>query len=92
MGLLREAANAHAKAAAAHEAKMQAEIVAARQIQHVKEVMARQALKQAADLKKKLEDAEQKAKDATADLQAVVEGESPTLPYVDPWWFARSRY
>jgi uncharacterized membrane protein len=75
-GLLREATNAHTKAAAAHEVKLQAEVAAAREIQRVKEVMARQAQKEAADLKKKLEDAEQKAKDAASDLEAVVEGES----------------
>jgi hypothetical protein len=67
-GLLREAANAHAEAAAAHEAKLQAEIVTAREIQRVKEVMARQVQKEAADLKKKLEHAEQKATDAASDL------------------------
>jgi hypothetical protein len=39
-GLLREAANAHVEAAAAHEAKLQAEIAATREIQRVKEVMA----------------------------------------------------
>jgi hypothetical protein len=39
--------------------------------------MARQAQKEAAALKKKLEVAEQKAKDATADLQAVIEGKLP---------------
>jgi hypothetical protein len=33
-----------------------------------------------ADLKKKLEDAEQKTKDATSFLQAMVEGKSSTLP------------
>jgi hypothetical protein len=48
--------------------------------------------KEAADLKKKLEDTEQKAKDATSDLQAVVEGEPPTLLYADPYCFARSQY
>jgi hypothetical protein len=43
--------------------------------------MARQAQKEAADLKKKkLEDAERKAKDADSDLQAVVEGKSSSLP------------
>jgi hypothetical protein len=57
-GLLREAVNAHAEAAAAHEAKLQAEVTAARKIQRIKEVMMRQAQKQAADLKKKLEDTE----------------------------------
>jgi hypothetical protein len=42
IGLPREAVNTHAEAAAAHEAKLQAEIAAARGIQRVK-VMARQA-------------------------------------------------
>jgi hypothetical protein len=55
--LLREAANADAEAATAHEAKLQAEIAASRGIQRVKEVMARQAQKEAADLKKKMEEA-----------------------------------
>jgi hypothetical protein len=41
-------------------------------------------------VKKKLEDAEQKAKDAAADLQDVIEGKSPTLPCVDFACFARS--
>jgi uncharacterized membrane protein len=82
-GLLREAANAHTEASAAHEAKLQAEIAAAQEIQHVKEVMARQGQKQAAELKKKLEDAEQKAKDAAADLQVVTKGKSSTLPWAD---------
>jgi hypothetical protein len=36
--------------------------------------------KEVADLKKKLEDAERKAKDATFDLQAVIEGKSSSLP------------
>jgi hypothetical protein len=52
--------------------------------------MARQAQKEATDLKKKLEDAEQKAKDAAADLQVVIEGKFPTLPRADSAWFARS--
>jgi DNA gyrase/topoisomerase IV subunit B len=82
-GLLREAANAHAEAAVAHEAKQQTEVAAAREIQRVKEVMARQAHKEAADLRKKLQDAEQKAKDAAADLQVVVEGKSSLLPWAD---------
>jgi hypothetical protein len=42
-GLLGEATNAHADAAVAHEAKLQAEIAAACEIQRAKEVMARQA-------------------------------------------------
>jgi hypothetical protein len=46
--------------------------------------MVRQAQKEAADLKKKLEDAEKKAEDVASDLQAVVEGEPLTLPYTDP--------
>jgi hypothetical protein len=57
-GLLWEAANAHAEAAAAHEAELDSEVAAAREIQRVKVVMARQVQKEAADLKKKLEDAE----------------------------------
>jgi hypothetical protein len=43
--------------------------------------MARQAKKETADLKKKLEDTEQKAKDAASDLQTVVEGKSSSLPW-----------
>jgi seryl-tRNA synthetase len=82
-GLLWEAANAHAEAAAAHEAKLRAKIAVAREIHRAKEVMARQAQKEAAELKKKLEDAERKAKDAVADLQAVIEGKSSTLPRAD---------
>jgi hypothetical protein len=58
----------------AREAKLQAEIAAAREIQRIKEAMARQARKDADDLKRKLEDTERKAKDAASDLQAVVEG------------------
>jgi hypothetical protein len=45
--------------------------------------MARQVQKEAADLKKKLEVAEQKARDAASDLQAVAEGESSSLPWAD---------
>jgi hypothetical protein len=41
--------------------------------------MERQARNEADDLKKKLEDAEWKAKDATSDLQAVVEGTFSSL-------------
>jgi hypothetical protein len=52
--------------------------------------MEHQVQKEAADLKKKLEDAEQKAKDAAANLQAVIEGKFPTLPCVDSACFARS--
>jgi hypothetical protein len=52
--------------------------------------MAHQAQKEAADLKKNLEDAEQKAKDATTDLQSVIEGKFPTLPRADSACFARS--
>jgi hypothetical protein len=67
-GLLREVANAHAEAAVAHEVKLQAEVAVAREIQHIKEVMTHQAQKEATDLKNKLEDAEQKTKDAASDL------------------------
>jgi hypothetical protein len=70
--LVREAANAHAEAAAAREASLQAKIEAAKEVKHVKVAMARQ--KEVASLKKKLQEAEKKAKDAADDLQAVVEG------------------
>jgi hypothetical protein len=76
-------ANEHAEATAAHEVKLQAEVTATREIQRVKEAMARQAQKEAADLKEKLEDAEQKAKDAASNLQAVVEGKFSLLPWAD---------
>jgi hypothetical protein len=56
------------EATATHEAKLQAKIATAREIQRVKEVMARQAQKEVPNLKKKLEDTEQKAKDAASDL------------------------
>jgi hypothetical protein len=49
----------------------------------LKEAMARQAQKEATDLKKKLEDVEQKAKDATTNLQAVVEGKSSLFSWAD---------
>jgi hypothetical protein len=55
---------------------VQAEVAATREFQRVKEAMARQAHKDAADLKKKLEDTEQKDKDAVSDLQDVVESKS----------------
>jgi hypothetical protein len=88
-GLLREAANVHAKAAAAHEAKLQAEVAAAHEIRRVKEAMARQVRKDADDLKTKLEDAEQKAKDAASDLQAVVEGTFSSLLRADSMCFCK---
>jgi hypothetical protein len=43
--------------------------------------MAHQAQKEAADLKKKLEDAERKAKETASDLQAVVEGKCNILDF-----------
>jgi hypothetical protein len=49
--------------------------------------MARQAQKEAADLKKKLEDDEQKARDTASDLQVVVEGKSSSLPWADSVFF-----
>jgi hypothetical protein len=58
---------------------LQAEVTAACEIQRVKEAMARQAHKDTANLKKKLEDAERKGKDAASDLQAVVEGTFSSL-------------
>jgi hypothetical protein len=77
IGLLREVANAHAKVAGARKATLQAQIEAVEEIQCVKETMECQAQKETAALKKKLEVAEQKAKDAAADLQAVIEGKFP---------------
>jgi hypothetical protein len=52
--------------------------------------MARQVQKEATELKKKLEDSKRKAKNAVADLQAVIEGKSSTLPRADSACFARS--
>jgi hypothetical protein len=69
---------------------LQAEIAATQEIQRIREVMVRQAQTKAAELKKKLEDAERKAKDATAVLQAVTEGKSSTLPWADSTYLARS--
>jgi seryl-tRNA synthetase len=86
-----EAANAHAEATVAHEARLQAQVEAAQEVQCVKDVMARKTQKEATDLKKKLEDAEQKSKDAAADLQAVIGGKFPTLPRDDSVCCARSR-
>jgi hypothetical protein len=45
--------------------------------------MAREAEKKTTALKRKLEVTEQKAKDAAADLQAVVEGKLTRSPQVD---------
>jgi hypothetical protein len=53
--------------------------------------MARQVEKDVADPKKKLEDAEQKVKDAAADLQVVIEGKFLALLRVGSICFARSR-
>jgi hypothetical protein len=80
---LREEANAHAEVGMAREATLQAKVEAAQEIHHVKETMARQAEKEVSALKK-LEVTEWKAKDATDDLQAVVEGKLPRSPKVDP--------
>jgi hypothetical protein len=88
-GLLRGEANAHAEAAAAREAKLQVEVAAAREIQRIKESMAREARKDADDLKQKLEDAEWKAKDAVSDLQAVVEGTLSSLLWADSAFFCK---
>jgi hypothetical protein len=90
VGLLWEAANAHAEVAAAREATLQAQIEAAQDIQHVKETMARQAQKEVAALRKKLEVVKQKAKDATADLQAMMEGKLPRSHQVDSVYFVSS--
>jgi hypothetical protein len=69
---------------------LQAQIEAAQDIQHMKETMARQAQKEAAALRKKLEVVKQKAKDATADLQAVMEGKLPRSHQVDSVYFVSS--
>jgi hypothetical protein len=68
---------------------LQAQIEAAQEIQHVMETMARQPQKQTTALKK-LEIAKQKAKDAAADLQAVIEGKLPRSPQADFAYFASS--
>jgi ferredoxin-NADP reductase len=87
-GLPRGTVNAHAEATAAREAKLQAEVTAARETQRIKEAMARQAFKDADDLKRKLEDAERKAKACKdADLQAVVEGMLSSLVWADSVFF-----
>jgi type IV secretory pathway VirB4 component len=80
-------ANTHAEAATTREVKLQAEVAAACEIQRVKEAMARQAHKDAADLKKKLEDTERKAKDVASDLQAIVEGTFSSLLRADSMCF-----
>jgi uncharacterized protein YPO0396 len=90
VGLLREASNAHIKVTAAHEATLQAQIEAAQENQRVKETITCQAQKEAAALKKKLEVAEQKANDAGADHQAVIEGKLPGSHQVDSVYFRRS--
>jgi hypothetical protein len=72
--LVREAANAHAEAAAAQEALLQAKVEVAQEVKRVKEALARQAEKEVNSLKKKPEVAQQKANDAADDLQAMVDG------------------
>jgi hypothetical protein len=81
-------ANAHAEVAAARKATQQPQIKDTQEIQRVKETMARQAQKEAAVLKKKLEAVEQKAKDAAANLQDVIEGKLPRSPQVDSAHYA----
>jgi hypothetical protein len=56
----------------------------------VKEAMACQAQKEAASLKRELEVAEQKAKDAAADLQVVIEGKFSRSPQVNSVCFLSS--
>jgi hypothetical protein len=48
--------------------------------------------REAADLKKKLEDAERKAKDAATDLQVMIDGKFPTLPQASSVGCTRSYY
>jgi hypothetical protein len=69
---------------------MQAKVTATREIQRVKEAMARQEQREATDLKKKLEDAKRKAKDTATDLQVVIEGKFLTLPRASSIGFERS--
>jgi hypothetical protein len=85
MDLLREAANTHVEAAVAREAKLQALVEAAQEIQRIK------GQREVADLKKKLEDSERKAKDAATNLQVVIEGKFLMLPQADFICFTRSR-
>jgi hypothetical protein len=61
-----------------------------REIQHVKDAMARQAQREAADLKKTLEDTERKAKDAAIDILVVIEGKFSTLRRASSIGFKRS--
>jgi hypothetical protein len=61
-------ANAHAEAAAAREALLQVKVEAAAEVQRVRTAMARQEEKDMVALRKELEVAQQKAKDATDDL------------------------
>jgi hypothetical protein len=89
-GLLREAANAHAEAAVAREVKLQAQIKVAQEIQCVKEAMEGEAQKEAAAMKKELEVAERKVKDAAADLQVVIEGKFSRSPQVNFMCFLSS--
>jgi hypothetical protein len=51
--------------------------------------MARQARKDADDLKRKLEDTERKVKDAASDLQAIVEGMLSSLLWADSVLFCK---
>jgi hypothetical protein len=53
--------------------------------------MACEAQREAADLKKKLEDTERKGKDAATDLQVMIEGKFPMLPRADSVSLVRSR-
>jgi hypothetical protein len=72
---------------AAREATLQAQIEATQEIQRVKETMARQAQREAAALKEKVEVAKQKAKDTAADLQDLIEGKLPRSPQIDSVYF-----
>jgi DNA-binding protein YbaB len=71
-------------------AKLQAQVEAVREIQRIKEAIARQMQREAADLKKKLEDAKRKAKDAATIFQIVIDGKFPTLPRAGSVGFTRS--
>jgi hypothetical protein len=73
MGLVREAANTHTEDAAAREGTLQAKVKAIQEVKRVKKALACQAEQEVASLMKKLEVAEQRAKDVVDDLRAMVE-------------------
>jgi hypothetical protein len=69
-----KAANAHIEVIVAQEALLQARVEAVEEIWHVKDATTCQVEKEVNSLKKKLEVAQQKTKDAADNLQAIVAG------------------